>query len=128
MRVDDLGCELVREVAGRARSGVVADAVHREAIRDDRVVDLRLHARVRLERREQRVVGADPRRSILARTSASSSEIVWSRPSNGICSVDVTWSNSVCQAPCATGSRSASMRSSSSLRMCGRKRRDEVRK
>ena len=64
----------------------------------------------RRARRRRRCASRDPRSG----RAPSSSEIVWSRPSNGICSVDVTWSNSVCQAPCATGSRSASMRSSSS--------------
>ena len=59
--VDGLARQLVVEVARLARVLVAAHAIEHEAVGDERVVDVRQHRRLRLERREERLVGREPR-------------------------------------------------------------------
>ena len=59
--VDGLARQLVVEVARLARVLVAAHAIEHEAVGDQRVVDVREHARLGLERREERLVGRQAR-------------------------------------------------------------------
>ena len=59
--VDRLARQLVVEVARLARVLVAAHAVEHEPVGDERVVDVREHRRLGLERREQRLVGREAR-------------------------------------------------------------------